>query len=112
LIINFDLGKFLKDNNIADGINKLQKEDLYDPQLFFKVDIGTIETVLDIKPEGKKLKLMNKIKELREKLEKEGSISYIDTGFLEHAASPNTLKFTKSHSIIPKKINLWCIPGI
>ena len=48
--IDFDLTKFFTDLGIADGINKLQKQDLFDPELFFKVDIGTIESTLDLKP--------------------------------------------------------------
>ena len=83
IVIDFDLGKFLKDNNISDGINKLQKADLFDSELFFKIDIGIIEATLDIKPEGKKHKIMKKIKELREKFEKDGTICYYDPGLFD-----------------------------
>jgi len=48
--IDFDLEQFLKENDCADGIKKLQKEDIFDPVLFFKLEIGTIESTLDIKP--------------------------------------------------------------
>jgi len=81
--IDFDLNKFFKDNGLLECINKLQKADLNDPELFLTVAIGTIESTLDIKPEGKKHKMMKKIKEIREKFEKEGSICYIDPGLLE-----------------------------
>ncbi len=65
--INFDLEKFFKDNNAPECINKLQKQDLFDAKIFFKAEIGTIESALDLKPEGKKHSLMKKIKDLREK---------------------------------------------
>jgi len=51
---------------------------LLDPELFFKLEIGTIESTLDLKPQGKKMKIMKKIKELREKYEKEGFVEYVD----------------------------------
>lgn len=86
---DFNLEKFLKDNQISDCIKKLQKEDILDSRLFFKVDIAQLETVLDIKPEGKKHKVMKKIKELREKYEKEGKIQYLDMGLLEGSEGPN-----------------------
>lgn len=70
-----------------------------DPEIFFKVDIGVLETTLDIKPEGKKHKMMKKIKELREKYEKEGSICYLDQGLLEEP-DVMSLKMAKSHTIV------------
>ena len=48
--IDFDLTKFFTDLQATDCINKLQKQDLNDPELFFKVDIGTIESTLELKP--------------------------------------------------------------
>lgn len=39
---------------------------------------------------------MKKIKELREKFEKEGSIEYLDQGLLEGAPEMPSLKFVKS----------------
>lgn len=94
--IDFDINKYLTDLGIPEGINKLQKQDLLDPELFLKVDIGTIESTLDIKPQGKKIKAMAKIKEMREKFEKEGFVEYIDQGLLEGAPELPTLKFMKS----------------
>lgn len=88
-----------------DCINKLQKEDLYDPELFFKVDFETIFRVLDIKPEGRNHKMKKKLQELREKFEKDGSISYIDNGMLENMDAPS-LKLAKSHSLVPKKTDI------
>jgi hypothetical protein len=93
------LEKFLRDNGIPDAIKKLEKADLFDPMMFFKIDIGVLESTLDIKPEGKKHKVMKKIKELREKFEKEGSISYIDPGLLEESGESPILKVTRSHTL-------------
>ena len=93
--IDFDLNKFFADQGASDCINKLQKQDLNDPELFFTVEIGTIESTLDLKPHGKKLRIMAKIKELREKFEKEGSIEYVDQGLLEGIELPK-LQFMKS----------------
>lgn len=73
-----------------------------DPELFFKVDIGTIESNLDLKPEGKKIKIMKKIKDLREKFEKEGFVEYLDQGLLEGAPELPTLKFMKSTTMKEK----------
>jgi len=98
LLIDFDLEKFFKDYNASDCINKLQKEDLNDSELFFKVPLDKLMEILDIKAEGKKHKVEKKITELREKLEKEGSISYIDLGLLEEGAGLS-LKSVKSHII-------------
>jgi hypothetical protein len=97
IVSDFNLEKFVKDNNIPDAIKKLEKADLFDQTLFFKIDIGVLESTLDIKPEGKKHKIMKKIKELREKFEKEGSISYIDFGLIEDGEIPS-LKWTRSHT--------------
>lgn len=96
--IDFDLVKFFTDLNATDCINKLQKQDLNDSELFFKLDIGVIESTLDLKPQGKKMKIMAKIKELREKFEKEGSIEYIDQGLLEGIDAPK-LSFVKSTTL-------------
>jgi hypothetical protein len=37
----------------------------------------------EIKPEGRKMKLTKKVKEMRDKYEKEGFIEYLDHGLLE-----------------------------
>ena len=76
--IMFDLTKFCRDNEIMDCLKKLQKEDMHEPQVFFKIEYATLERVMDVKPEGKKIKVMKKVKELREKFEKEGFIHYVD----------------------------------
>lgn len=96
-IIDFNIEKFLKDNNIYECMKKLVNQDLLDPKMFFTVDIGTLESTLDIKPEGRKHKVMKKIKELREKFEKEGAICYIDPGLLEEKDGLS-LKFARSQT--------------
>ena len=97
--LDFDLTKFFKDNGIPDAINKLQKQDLFEPLLFFKIDIATLETTLDIKPEGKKHKIMKKIKEIRAKFEKDEDVSYLDMGLLEQGEEPVlNFKFAKSQT--------------
>ena len=101
--IDFDLTKFLTDLGVPECINKLQKQDLNDPELFFKVDIGTIESTLDLKPQGKKIKIMKKIKDLREKFEKEGFVEYLDQGLLEGTPELPTLKFMKSTTMKKNK---------
>lgn len=82
-----------------DCINKLQKQDLNDSELFFKMDIGAIESALDLKPEGKKLRIMNKIKEIRAKYEKEGSIIYVDQGLLDDGPDAPALKIVRSSTL-------------
>lgn len=62
----FDFTKFCKDFEIMDCLKKLKNQDLDDPEIFFKIDIGIVESTMDIKPEGKKIRVMKKIKELRE----------------------------------------------
>lgn len=81
--IKFDLVKFFTDIGAPECITKLQKQDLLDPELFFKIEMGTLEGFLELKPEGKKIKITKKINEIREKYEKEGKIEYIDMGLLE-----------------------------
>lgn len=55
---------------------------------------------MDIKPEGKKHKVMKKIKELREEFEKEGKIIYEDAGLLD--TNITDLKMIKSLSKVVK----------
>ena len=83
--IKFDLVKFFTDLGAAECLKKLQKEDLLDPELFFMVEWSTIETVAlsEIKPEGRKMKLLKKVKDMRDKYEKDGFIEYLDYGLLE-----------------------------
>jgi hypothetical protein len=86
--INFNLVKFFTDIGAPECLKKLQKEDLLDPELFFKVKWDVIERVAlgEIKPEGRKMKLTKKVKEVKEKYDKEGFIEYVDLGLLDHTA--------------------------
>lgn len=82
--IKFDIVKFLTDIGASECINKLQKEDLLEPELFFEIEEDTLlEHFGDLKPEGKKMKAIKEIKDIREKYKKEGTIEYIDLGLLE-----------------------------
>ena len=96
--ISFDIVKFFTDIGAPECVNKLQKQDLLDPELFFKVEFSTLESVAlnEVKPEGKKIKVNKKVKEIREKYEKEGSIEYLDMGLLEMPDDVPVLKFQKS----------------
>jgi hypothetical protein len=109
--IKFDLVKYFTDIGAAECLKKLQKEDLLDPELFFKVDWSTIESVAlsELKPEGRKMKLTKKIKEMREKYEKDGFIEYLDHGLLEVSpddqlpTAPVLMKMAKSTTMRPPK---------
>ena len=69
--ISFDIVKFFTDIGAPECVNKLQKQDLLDPELFFKVEFSTLESVAlnEVKPEGKKIKVNKKVKERTEYLE-------------------------------------------
>jgi hypothetical protein len=54
-----------------------------DAELFFKAEIGTLEGILELTPEGKKMRIMKKLKELRDKYEKDGKVEYLDLGLLQ-----------------------------
>jgi len=102
--INFDLEKFFKDAGAPECIVKLQKQDLLDPILFFKIEVGALEGILELKPEGKKRRVMKKVKEVREKFEKEGRIEYLDLGLLEpEEGQLPVLKFQKSTTFAPQR---------
>jgi uncharacterized protein (DUF849 family) len=59
--LRFDLVKFFNDVGAPECINKLQKQDLLDAQLFFKMDFGALEGILELKPEGKKIRVTQKL---------------------------------------------------
>lgn len=99
-LISFDLNKFFTDIGAPECLNRLYKQDLLDPELFFKIEIGALEGCLDLKPEGKKQKVMKKVKELREKYEKDGKIEYLDHGLLELPEDMPQLKFQKSTTML------------
>lgn len=72
--------------------------------MFFKQEIGTLEGILDVKPRGKKMKVMEKLQKLKEQYDKEGYVKYIDSGLLDDV-EPTTLKFVRSHTIGSEKKN-------
>ena len=59
--VNFDLVKFFTDVGAPECIVKLQKQDLLDARLFFRSEIGTVEGFLELKPEGKRMRVMKKL---------------------------------------------------
>jgi hypothetical protein len=71
------------------------KQDLLDPELFFKMEASALEGFLELKPEGKKMRVMKRITEMHEKYKKDGCIEYLDMGLLEDLPEP-ALKFQKS----------------
>lgn len=76
-LVNFDLRAFFEDLEAPEIINALQKEDLFDPLLFFEVEAGTIDGKLDCKPKGKHKRVKEAVEKMREKYKKnEGNLSY------------------------------------
>ena len=61
--INFDIEAFFKELDAPEGINLLQKQDMCNARVFMKVPYETLEKTLEIKPSGKKVKVMKKVKE-------------------------------------------------
>ena len=74
-----------------------------DSQLFFKFEIGALEGILDLKPEGKKRRVMKKVRDVKEKFDKDGHIEYIDPGLLDHEVELPKLKFQKSTTYAPDR---------
>lgn len=66
-----DVEGMLKSLGFQDSIPKLKEQDIADPEIFYSLKDDKIFTLLDIKTEGKKFKLSEKIKEIKEKHEKE-----------------------------------------
>jgi hypothetical protein len=61
------------------------------------MEVSAIEGFLELKPEGKKLKVMKKVKEIKDKFSKDGFIHYMDNGLLEEPGEEPVLnKFHKS----------------
>ena len=77
--IKFDVEGFFKELDAPEGINMLQKQDMCNARVFMKIPYETLEKTLEIKPSGKKVKVMKRVKEQREKFEKEGYIEYVKT---------------------------------
>lgn len=66
-----DIESILKSLGFQDCIPKLKEQDIADPDTFYNLKEDKIFSALDIKTEGKKFKLSEKIKEIKEKHEKE-----------------------------------------
>lgn len=84
-IVRVDLVKLFGDLGAPECVKRLQKQDLLDAELFFRLELGTLEGFLEITPEGKKMRVMKKINELRDKYEKDGKVEYLDLGLLEES---------------------------
>ncbi len=54
-----------------ESIPKLKEHDIADPEIFYSLADDKIFTLLDIKTEGKKFRLSEKIKEIKAKHEKQ-----------------------------------------
>ena len=99
-VVNFDLVKFFTDMGAPECINKLQKQDLLDSELFFRLEMATLEGFLELKPEGKKMRVTKKIQEYKDKYDKDGKVEYIDLGLLHDLPdSAPVLKFQKSTTL-------------
>ena len=61
----------MKSLGLQDSIPKLKEQDIASPEIFYSLSDDKIFSLLDIKSEGKKFKLSEKIKEVKEKHEKE-----------------------------------------
>lgn len=93
---DFDLAKFLADVGAPECIVKLQKQDLLDAELFFRTEMGTLEGFLELKPEGKKMRVTKRIQEFKDKYDKGETIEYLDLGLLAEAPA---LKLQKSTTL-------------
>lgn len=83
----------------------LQKQDLHDPELFFTIKEDTLIDALAVKPEGKKMRVHEKVKEIRAKFKEEGFIVYLDKGLLENQdeSSGPGLGLIRSSTLAPSK---------
>ena len=61
----------LKSVNLTECLSKVKEEQITKPELFFDIKEEELLKILDIKTEGKKFKLQQKIKEIKERHEKD-----------------------------------------
>ncbi len=61
----------LRSLGFIDSIPKLKENEIHEPEIFFELDEGKMIELLDIKTEGKKHRFKDKIKQVKEKHEKE-----------------------------------------
>ena len=66
-----DVEGILKSLGFQESITKLKEQEIADPEIFYSLADDKICTLLDIKTEGKKFRLSEKIKEIKAKHEKE-----------------------------------------
>lgn len=95
-LADFDLRAFFEDLGAPEIINALQKEDLFDPLLFFEVEAGTIDGKLECKPKGKHIKVKEAVEKVREKYKKDGKVSYSKAGLLEEDSEAPALMSMRS----------------
>ena len=60
----------LKSIGLADSFPKLKEAEVAEPEVFFELGEDALIGVLDIKTEGKKFRFKEKMKEIKEKHEK------------------------------------------
>lgn len=97
--IDFDLEAFFKDLEALECINMLQKQDINDSRLFFKMELATVEGNLsELKPLGKKKRVLKAVKEVKEKYLKEGKIEYSGQKLIEMPE----MKFARSVTSVNK----------
>lgn len=101
-LADFDLKAFFEDLEAPEIINALQKDDLFDPLLFFEVEAGTIDGKLECKPKGKHIKVKEAVEKVREKYKKDGKVSYCKAGLLEEEGEGPTLMSMKSLATKPR----------
>jgi len=65
-----DLEAMLKSIGLAEFIPKLKEKEINEPEVFFELESDVIIGILEITTEGKKYKLREKVKEIKEKHEK------------------------------------------
>lgn len=71
------MNAFFSDLEAKKCINLLLKEDIFDLQLFFKVEYSKIESAFEtLEPKVLKKEVLKKVKEVKEKYEKDGKITY------------------------------------
>jgi len=95
-LMDFDLKGFFEDLEAPEIINALQKDDLFDPLLFFEVEAGTIDGKLDCKPKGKHIKVKEAVQKMRDKYKKDGKVAYTKAGLLEEEMEAPGLMSMKS----------------
>ena len=83
---------------------KLQKQDLDFPDIFFKIDINILESTLSLEKQGRKHKIMKKIRKIKEEYDREGEIIYVDRGLLD--GSPVLKRKIHSHSKAERETRL------